>query len=525
MTKGTKMIQLVTFLSHRAVALALLSFVAMAACEDNDKQTTLESLELTPGTAMVVTGTTQQFVGVADLGDGTTAILPAGATWTSSNTSVATVDQNGLASAVAAGTSSISLSSGDVSISATLTVTDSILESISLTPSESTIAAGTTQAFVATGTFSDATTRDVSSTVTWSSSEEATATVNSAGLATSTAAGSATITATSGEVSASANLAVTTATLAGITVLSDSTDLNTFAPVQFTATGVFSDFSIQDLTATVTWSSSDDSVALIGTTGMARGLNLGTATFTATSGAFSASSDVTVEQVLIAIDNVLSGNPQMYGINPGTGLASHIGPTTDRTSAIAFDASGTLISLSDNGQGLVSYDLVTGGVTVLDDDNYSFASDMAIAPDGRIYGGMNNQGLYEAIAGSPRDTLLASEQYENNGALAANSAGLLIFQDFDLNGGNFASLDPDSLVRTDLGYSYDESFGRIKAMTFIGDTIYAITQVGEGSDGANDLIGCSLITISPAGVVALVGAENGLPTDLDALAYYDPPAK
>tara|TARA_R110002073_G_scaffold64712_1_gene161873 strand:+ start:56964 stop:58481 length:1518 start_codon:yes stop_codon:yes gene_type:complete len=505
--------------------LALLSFFVVASCGDGDTQPELESLELTPGTAMIVSGTTQQFTAMATLSDGTKASLLADAIWESSDTAVATVDQNGLASAVAAGSVRISLSSGDVSTSATVTVADSVLESVVLTPGNPSIAAGTTQAFVATGTFSDTTTRDISSTVTWSSSDEEVATVSSAGVVTSTTAGSAAITATSGEVSASATVTVTTATLASLFIESDSIALNTFVPVQFTATGVFSDFTLQDMTNSVTWTSSDASTVSIGATGLASGTTIGDATLTATSGTLSDSSDVTVERVLIAIDNALSGSPQMYGINPTTGAASHIGPTTDRTSAIAFDASGTLISLSDNGQGLVSYDLVTGGVTVLDDVNYSFASDMAITPDGRIYGGMNNEGLYEAVAGSPRAFLVAEEQYENNGALAANSAGLLIFQDFDISAGNFVSLDPDSLVRTDLGFSYAEAFGRIKAMTFIGDTLYAITQTGEGPDGANDLVGCTLITISSAGVVAIVGTENGLPTDLDALAYFNPTVK
>ncbi len=519
------MLQLVSFVSKSALALGVIALLAISGCGDGDANVTLESLELTPGAASSVSGTTLQFLAVARMSDGSAALVPEGATWSSSDPSVATVDQAGLALAVSQGTTQISLRAGEVSIDATMSVTDSALESIALTPSTPSIAAGTTQAFAATATFSDATTRDVRTTVVWSSSDESVATVDGDGVATSVAPGRAVISATSGEVSTTASLTVTEATLVRIELRAPSTRLNTFSEQRFSALGVFSDFTIQDISATVAWSSSDTSTALIGATGVASGVEEGSATFSATQDEVTSSIEVSVIRALLAIDNVLSGSPQMFAIDPSTGVASHIGPTTDRTSAIAFDASGTLVSLSDNGQGLVTYDLTTGGVTVLDDENYSYASDMAIAPDGRIYGGMNNEGLYEAVAESPRTTLIPDDEYENTGALAANDDGLLIFQDFDVNTGNFVSFNPDSLVRTDLGFGYDESFGRIKAMTFIGDTLYAITQEGEGPDGADDLVGCSLITISPAGVVSLVGNENGLPTDLDALAYEAPTAE
>ena len=67
---------------------------------------------------------------------------------------------------------------------------------------------GGTQQFAATGTFSDNSTETLTS-VTWSSSATAVATVSTTGLATSVAAGSTTITAASGSISASTALVVT----------------------------------------------------------------------------------------------------------------------------------------------------------------------------------------------------------------------------------------------------------------------------------------------------------------------------
>ena len=79
------------------------------------------------------------------------------------------------------------------------------LQSIEVTPSLSQAAAGTTAQFNATGIFSDNSTRDLTSQVTWDSSDDAVATVSntpgSNGLATTTGVGSTTVSATNGVAS------------------------------------------------------------------------------------------------------------------------------------------------------------------------------------------------------------------------------------------------------------------------------------------------------------------------------------
>jgi hypothetical protein len=83
------------------------------------------------------------------------------------------------------------------------------LSSISVTPANSSIAAGTTQAFKATGTYSNGTTQDLTSQVTWSSSNTAVAAISSAGVATGVAAGTTTIAAGKDGISGSTSLTVT----------------------------------------------------------------------------------------------------------------------------------------------------------------------------------------------------------------------------------------------------------------------------------------------------------------------------
>ena len=114
---------------------------------------------------------------------------------------------------VAAGTTTITATSGNISGSTTLTVTPATLVSITVTPANPSIVLGTTEQFTATGTYSDNSTQDMTTSVTWSSSAGSVATISNAagsnGKATSVAAGTTTITATSGNISGSTTLTVT----------------------------------------------------------------------------------------------------------------------------------------------------------------------------------------------------------------------------------------------------------------------------------------------------------------------------
>jgi hypothetical protein len=82
------------------------------------------------------------------------------------------------------------------------------LSSIALTPANVTIQSSSTQQFTATGTYSDGSTQNISTQVTWSSSNTGVATINTSGLASAVAGGISTITATQGAVSGNSTLNV-----------------------------------------------------------------------------------------------------------------------------------------------------------------------------------------------------------------------------------------------------------------------------------------------------------------------------
>jgi len=88
------------------------------------------------------------------------------------------------------------------------------LTALSITPTNLSIAKDTTQQFTATGTYSDNTTKDLTTSVNWSSSDPSVATISNAGLATTGGTGGTTILIKdpSTAVSSSTNLTVTTDT-------------------------------------------------------------------------------------------------------------------------------------------------------------------------------------------------------------------------------------------------------------------------------------------------------------------------
>ena len=129
---------------------------------------------------------------------------------------------------------------------AVLTITgvgSATLQSIAVTPASPSIAAGLTQQFTATGTYTDASTADLTGSVTWASATPGTATIGTTGLAHGVAAGTATISATIGVVGGRTLLTVSAATLRASRSPRPTRRSRPALTQQFTATGTYSDAS------------------------------------------------------------------------------------------------------------------------------------------------------------------------------------------------------------------------------------------------------------------------------------------
>jgi len=111
---------------------------------------------------------------------------------------------------VAGATCTFTMPASAETVTATFTAAAATLKSIAVTPANPTEPISSSVQFTATGTFSDNSTKDITATVTWASSNPEAATINTAGLATvgGTAGLTTTISATLNEVTGSTLLTV-----------------------------------------------------------------------------------------------------------------------------------------------------------------------------------------------------------------------------------------------------------------------------------------------------------------------------
>ena len=157
------------------------------------------------------------------------------------------------------------------------------LQSLEVSPTNPTVAAGTSVQLAATAIYSDGSHTDVTAKAAWSSSSTAVATIGAAtGKAVGVDAGSATLTASFQGQSTGTTLVVTAATLVSIKVIPASASIAAGTTQAFMATGTFSNNTSQNLTADVTWSSSNVAAATIDGSGLAAAVSTGNAIITAT---------------------------------------------------------------------------------------------------------------------------------------------------------------------------------------------------------------------------------------------------
>ena len=213
----------------------------------------------------------------------TATVLPNNTTdksvsWTSSNTNVATVSSEGLVTPVSTGTAIITVKTEDGSnLYAQCVVTvNQLATSITLNETDVTIYTGTTLQL--TATVLPSTTSNPA--VTWSSSNTSVATVSSTGFVTAKSTGNAVITAkTSDGTNLRATCNVTVKRLAtSISLNKTSATLYLDQTLQLTATVSPSNATDKS----VVWSSSNNSIATVSSTGLVTAIATGNATITAT---------------------------------------------------------------------------------------------------------------------------------------------------------------------------------------------------------------------------------------------------
>lgn len=299
---------------------------------------TVKSVSLSPLSPQVAKGLTQPFTAIASLSDGTTQDVTKLASWSVKDlvgTGVALLSSTGVATAKKVGQAKILVSYKSRSASTTLTVTAATLTALSLSPTSPSIAKGTSQAFSARGTFSDGTIQDVTAAADWSVMDvvgSGVAAIDGTGLAVGQGVGQAAVSAAYLGRAAQTTLSVTPAVPVSLALSPSAAAIAKGTTQPFTATATLTDGTTQDISALVTWTTTDvtgTGVASINSAGVCRGNAVGQATINGVYRGLSSSARVTVTPaVLTAIAVTPAGAHIVKGTYQGF---SAIGTYSDGT--------------------------------------------------------------------------------------------------------------------------------------------------------------------------------------------------
>lgn len=290
----------------------------------------LISLSISPSTATLPLGIQARLIATGTFSDSSTRDVSSSVIWSSSNPTVATVAQDGQLKSNAVGAATVSAAQGKIACSANVTVSDAALTAIAVSADSMILAIGRKDQLKAQGTFTDGTSREITNTVTWSSSSPSVVVISPGGVAQAKGVGTANVIAALGSVSGGQALTATAAALNTITVSSSQSSLPVGTTTQLTATGTYSDGTAHDLTASVQWSSSSQSVIAISPGGVVQAKGIGTANVIAALGPVSGVQTLTATAA--ALNNItVSSSQSLFSVGTTTQLTA-TGTYSDGTS-------------------------------------------------------------------------------------------------------------------------------------------------------------------------------------------------
>ncbi|MFZ5429759.1 MAG: Ig-like domain-containing protein, partial [Bacteroidota bacterium] len=301
-------------------------------------------------------------------------------TWSSSNTSVATVNTTGLVEAKAAGTATITVTTVDGAKTATCTVTVTAapvpVTGVVITPEALELEKGATSQLTANVLPTNATNKKV----TWNSYNTQVATVNEKGLVTALNGGSAIIYATTEEGGFTDTCSVKVIVrVTGITVNPTKLTIMDGDEAQITAT-----VSPTDATnKIVTWSSSNTKVATVNATGLVYAVAVGSATITATTsdGSFKATCAVNVTEKPVAVTGI-TVTPTTLVLKPGESgqLTATVEPQNASNKNVTWSSNNSrYISVDQNGLVTMSARPVGGAIITATTEDGGFTATCTVS--------------------------------------------------------------------------------------------------------------------------------------------------
>ena len=262
-------------------------------------------------------------------------------TWTTSNAAVATVE-DGKVKAVGGGSATITAKAGEQSATCAVTVTVPV-SSVSLNKTTLGLVEGDDATITATVAPDDATDK----TVTWTTSNEAVATVEN-GKVVAVKEGEATITAKAGEKTATCTVTVAKKIIPVESVTLDKTALSMVEGDDATLTATVKPDNATD--KNVTWSTSNASVATVAN-GKVVAVAEGTATITAQAGEQSATCAVTVAKKVIAVTSVTLDKTSLDMVKgQEVTLTATVKPDNATDKTVTWTTSNSAVATVENGK-------------------------------------------------------------------------------------------------------------------------------------------------------------------------------
>ena len=318
-------------------------------------------------TATIAIDSTEQF---------TASVAPANAnnravTWSSNNTSVATVSATGLVTAVSAGTASITVTTQEGEYTATCAVT--VIQSVAVTGvrfdnSPTAVNVGANEQLRVSIAPENATNQNL----TWSSNNTAVATVSVNGLVTAVSIGTAYIAVTTVDGGFTDTCAITVVQpVTGVALNKTTATVTIGANEQLAA-------SVAPANATnkaLTWSSSNAAVATVSDSGLVRAVSAGTANIVVRTadGGFTDSCTITVVQPVIPITGVtLNKTETTINVGATEQLTATVAPANATNQNVTWSISNEAV-ITVSASGLIT--AVSAGTALIavttDDGGYA----------------------------------------------------------------------------------------------------------------------------------------------------------
>ena len=324
--------------------LSVLALTLFHSCESTkeDQEIAVSAVSVSQPTAEMEIGETIKLIATVTPSNATDKTV----NWASSKQSVATVNQDGVVTAVSDGTSTITASCGGKSASCVVTVAKKVIEvtDIELNKTELTLVEGESEVLTATVKPSDATDKSL----TWYSSDKSIATVED-GKVTANKAGEATITVKAGAIEKACKVTVSAKV---IPVESIGLDHETLTLVEGNTATLVATVTPDNATdKTVTWTSQKPEIATVYDAGEVSAKSEGQTIITATAGSKSATCLVTVEKKVIPVESVSLDQTSLTLEEGDTyTLVATVLPENATDKTVSWASTNTNVAVVENGK-------------------------------------------------------------------------------------------------------------------------------------------------------------------------------